>query len=262
VHASLENRDLHRQALEKQRIEQDLVVAATIQQRILPATLPTIPGYDIAGVNIPSKSVGGDYYDAIPLPNGMVLLVVADVAGKGVPAALLVSSLHAYLSAYLETGVAVVELAKRLNRVIYNASTDDKYITAFFALLSPETGEVEAVNAGHNPAYLATAAGEVRELAAGGIALGMLDMDFPFQSEKFVLQKGDRLLLYTDGIPEATDDMMELFELGHPLREYFVRNGGEGAGEFLRHLIEEIRSFTGDAPQSDDITALYLVRTS
>jgi phosphoserine phosphatase RsbU/P len=260
VHASLENRYLHRQALEKQRMEQDLAVAASIQQRILPASLPALEGYDIAGVNIPSKSVGGDYYDCIPLSNGKYALVIADVAGKGIPAALLVSSLHAYLQAYLEGTMPLVELVRRLNRVIYTASTDDKFITAFVAILTPETGEVESVNAGHNPAYWLKSDNSIHELNVGGIALGMLDIDFPFQSERFTIGKGERLLLYTDGIPEATNEHQVLYDTHVPLQQFILRVKPERAEKFIQELIVDIKNFTGNAPQSDDITALYLLR--
>lgn len=261
VHASLEIRYLHRQALEKQRMEQDLLVAASIQEKILPVSLPEVPGYDIAGINIPSKSVGGDYYDCIPLADGRCALVMADVAGKGIPAALLVSSLHAYLQAYLESGMPVVDLVRRLNQVIYNASTDDKFITAFVAILSPETGTIESVNAGHNPVYCMRADGGVQELNAGGIALGMLDLDFPYESEVTVIGAGEGVLLYTDGIPEAADETMRLYESHAPLKEYLLRHRDLTAQQFIAGLINDIRTFTGDAPQNDDITALYLVRS-
>jgi serine phosphatase RsbU (regulator of sigma subunit) len=260
VHASLENRYLHQQALEKQKIEQDMAVAASIQQRILPATLPAIAGYDIAGINIPSKSVGGDYYDCIPLPDGKYALIIADVAGKGVPAALLVSSLHAYVSAYLESTIPLVELAQRLNRVICHASTDDKFITAYIALLSPATGEIESLSAGHNPAYWLKSDNTVQELSVGGVALGMLDMDFPFQSEHFTMKEGERLLLYTDGITEATNEQNQLYDSDVPLQEFVMKHRPENAGQFIQDLVGDIKRFTGNAPQSDDITALYLLR--
>ncbi len=260
VHASLENRDLHLQSLEKQKIERDIAVAASIQQRILPVSLPAIEGYDIAGINIPTKLVGGDYYDCIRLPDGKYMLVIADVAGKGVPAALLVSSLHAYLTAYLESTVPLEELAGRLNTVICRASTDDKFITAFFAVLSPGSGELQALNAGHNPAYLVRNDNSVRELNTGGIALGMLDVAFPFQSEHLMIERGERLLLYTDGITEATNAQAEMYDQHSPLRKFVADCRNDGANQFIRDLITDIKKFTGEAPQSDDITALYLLR--
>jgi sigma-B regulation protein RsbU (phosphoserine phosphatase) len=260
VHASLENRYLHKQALEKQKIEQDIEVAASIQQKILPDALPSIEGYDVFGINIPSKSVGGDYYDCIPLKDGRYALVIADVAGKGVPAALLVSSLHAYLSAYLEGGFTLTELVHRLNKVIHNASTDDKFITAFIALLTPKTGDIESTSAGHNEIYLLKNDGSIQDLKAGGLPLGMVDLDLPYESEKARVEPGERLLLYTDGVPEATDEQNRLFESAVPLREFVEHNRPERAERFIQELIEKIKRFTGSAPQSDDITALYLLR--
>jgi serine phosphatase RsbU (regulator of sigma subunit) len=261
VHASLENRYLHEQALEKQKFEQDMAVAASIQQRILPTSLPSITGYDIAGINIPSKSVGGDYYDCIPLSSGRYALVIADVTGKGVPAALLVSSLHAYLSVYLESGIPLSELAQKLNKVIYRATTDDKFITAFIAVLSPDRGELEMLNAGHNPAYLWRTTNTVQEFSAAGLPLGMVDMDFSYQSERVTIEKGERFLLYTDGITEASDEKEEFYDVHSPLRDFVLHHKPDRAEAFIAELISDIKKFTGSAPQSDDITALYLHRS-
>ncbi len=260
VHASLENRFLHAQSLEKQRIEQDIAVAASIQQRILPATLPQVEGYDLAGINIPSKSVGGDYYDCIPLPDGRYALVVADVSGKGVPAALLVSSLHAYLSAYLESPISLEDLSRRLNRVIWSASTDDKFITAFLALLTPSTGEIISVNAGHTPGYLLRKSGAVQELTSGGLPFGMLELDLPYASETVILEPGDRLLLYTDGVTEAMNEAGELYDAVKSFKDFFAMRSPETAQQFIAELISDMKTFMGRAPQNDDITAMYVLR--
>jgi serine phosphatase RsbU (regulator of sigma subunit) len=261
VHASLENRSLLQQALDKEKMERDLALAASIQQLIIPKSLPAVKGYDIAGVNIPTKSVGGDYYDCIPLPDGRYALIVADVAGKGIPAALLVSSLHAYLQAYLASGsISLVELSRRLNKAICQSSPDDMFITAFIAMLSPATGEVEAVNLGHNTVYHLKSDGNIGELSDGGLALGMLDIDFPYQTQKVSIGKGDRLLLYSDGIPEAMGPNDQLFESVLPLAAYLSKHRPDRAEEFINDLLHEIRVFTADTPQSDDITALYLLR--
>lgn len=260
VQASLENRFLLEQSLEKERIEHEMSVAASIQRRIIPVNLPTIDGYDIAGINIPSKSVGGDYYDCIHLPDGRYAIVIADVAGKGTPAALLVSSLHAYLAAYLESSIQLTDLARRLNRVIARASTDDKFITAFFALLNPWTGEIESVNAGHNPSYVMRNDGSLHELKVGGIPLGMLDIDLPYETEKTTLEKGERILFYTDGITEAANEENNFYDDARPLSKFFLTYKAETAERFVVELIADIKRYTGSAPQSDDITALYLHR--
>jgi sigma-B regulation protein RsbU (phosphoserine phosphatase) len=260
VHASLENRFLLEKELENQRFEQDMTVAASIQKKIIPVKLPDIDGYDVAGINIPSRSVGGDYYDCIPLADGSFALVIADVAGKGVPAALLVSSLHAYLSAYLEGTLPLSQLAQRLNKVIWRASTDDKFITAFIGILKPETGEFEMLNAGHNPTYLLRGNGTVEEFGAAGLPLGMLDIDFPYQSERITIGKGERLFLYTDGITEAVNEREEFYDNEKPLRDFFLQHQTPRSDAFIIELISDIKKFTASAPQSDDITALYVRR--
>jgi serine phosphatase RsbU (regulator of sigma subunit) len=260
VQAAMENRYLHRQELEKQSIERDLAVAASIQQKILPVALPAIPGYDLAGINIPSKSIGGDYYDCIPMADGRYAVVIADVAGKGISAALLVSGLHSYLSAYLEQYSSLPRLADQLNRAIFHDSTDDKFATALIVILDPRTGAMECLNAGHNPAYLLGRSGTVREFAAGGLPLGMLNMGLQYQSTNAVMNSGDSLFLYTDGVTEAANPKNEMFETGHPPADYLASHFPLSAHKFVDGLIGDIRKFTGPAPQADDITILFIRR--
>ncbi|MBN2426133.1 MAG: PP2C family protein-serine/threonine phosphatase [Calditrichaceae bacterium] len=262
VNVTLENHFLHEQTLEKQKIEQDISVAAAIQKQIIPDSLPDISGYDIAGVNIPTKFVGGDYYDCILLKDKRYALIVADVSGKGIPAALLVSSLHASLSAYLDAGIDLISMAKKLNMIIYNASTIDKYITFFIALLNPQTGELESLNAGHNQIYLLKAGKKIIELKTGGVPFGMMGIEFPYQTEKNLIESGDRLLLYTDGVTEAMNARETQFEDVFPLDKYLTDKSKADitAKDFIDRLIIDIKDFTGDTPQSDDITALYLIR--
>ncbi|MEO8169048.1 MAG: PP2C family protein-serine/threonine phosphatase, partial [bacterium] len=262
VQASLENQHLQKQEIERQKIERDIAVAAAIQKRILPASLPTIEGYEAFGINIPTKFVGGDYYDCIPLGNGKFALVVADVSGKGVPAALLVSSMNAYLSAYLESTMTLVELAQKMNRAICNSSTDDKFITAFFGILTPQTGELECLSAGHNPVYWLKNDNTVEELNAGGLALGMMDIDFPYQTDRIVIGKGERILLYTDGVTEAVNERNELYDSFMPLKQFIQKTQSPTAEHFIQELIADIRRFCGNASQADDITAMFLRRIS
>jgi sigma-B regulation protein RsbU (phosphoserine phosphatase) len=262
VEAALENHYLYAETLEKQRIEQDIAVAAEIQQKILPLALPKIPGYDLAGVNVPSKSVGGDYYDCLPLADGRYALVIADVAGKGIPASLLVSSLQALLSAYLDALPPLPELNVKLNRAIHKASTEDKYITFFIAILDPASGQLESYNAGHNPIYLHRANGDWQELAEGGIPVGMMAMDFPGQSESTILAPGDRLLLYTDGVTEAMNAAEEEYDDIVGLKGFFTGTPASTATAFIDSLVADIRDFTGDVAQSDDITAMLLMRNA
>jgi len=260
THVALENNFLHKEALEKQKIDQDISVAATIQQRILPEKLPEIDGYEIAGINIPTLFVGGDYYDCIALPDNKYALVIADVSGKGVPASLLVSSLHASLTAYLESGIPLSELAGRLNKVIYNASTEDKYITFYTGILDTKNHTLESLNAGHNPPYLHHQNGKIQELKTGGIPFGMMGLEFPYESEFINITPGQCLLLYTDGVTEAMNDKEEEYDDVYPLKSFLKEHIDKNAGMFINDLIRDIKEFTADTPQSDDITALYLRR--
>lgn len=259
VFSAIENDHLHKEAIEKENIQRELAVASSIQKKIIPEELPQIEGYGIAGINIPTKEVGGDYYDVIPMSDGRYALIMADVAGKGVPASLLVSTLNASLQAYLDMHVAPAELAVKINSIIYKASTLDKFITFFMAVLNPETGELDVINAGHNPSLLLKNDGSLQKIEAGGVAFGMFDMGLPFAGEKLTMKKGERLLLYTDGIPEAmTIDEEEYSD--ERMESFFMNNTPENAQTFINDIVNDVKTFTGGAPQSDDITALYMIR--
>ncbi len=260
VYAVVENEFRQKQELERQKIEQDIAVAASIQQRILPAELPRIQGYDIFGINIPTRAIGGDYYNCIPLNGRGYGLLMADVAGKGVPAALLVSSFHAYLHAYLDNVGSLVELAQRLNQAIFSASTAERYITAVVGILQPDRGELQMINAGHNPVYVLRADGTVEALSKGGIAFGMIDMDFPYEVDSVTLAPGDRVLLYTDGITEAMNAHGEQYDAHDALQSFLLAHRPSSSEAFVRGLLADVASFTGAAPQSDDMTAMYLMR--
>ncbi|RKY91327.1 MAG: hypothetical protein DRQ01_07880, partial [Ignavibacteriae bacterium] len=188
VNAAIENEFLHKEALVKERIEQEIHVAASIQQKVIPQELPEIPGYDVAGINIPSREVGGDYYDCIDLGNDRFALVMADVAGKGIAASLLVNTLNASLYAYLDNKTPLVEMTEKLNKIIYNASPTDKFITYFISVLNAKTGELDIVNAGHNPILLLKDDNTIHKIEAGGIGLGMFDMGIPYEGEKLSLK--------------------------------------------------------------------------
>ncbi len=259
VHSAVENKELHKEALENETIKKELSVASSIQKKIIPETLPQINDYELAGINIPSKEVGGDYYDCRILENGKVALIMADVAGKGVPAALLVSTLSASLHAYLETNRPLDELAVKLNKLIYESSPPDKFITCFISILDPTTGELDIINAGHNPSLCLRRGKELEKIEAGGVALGMFDMGLPYQSQKIKIEKGERILMYTDGIPEAMNEKEEEYS-DEKLEQFCLDNCFHSASDFINHLVADVRSFTKDTPQSDDITALYLIR--
>ncbi|MGB5287297.1 MAG: PP2C family protein-serine/threonine phosphatase, partial [Ignavibacteriaceae bacterium] len=238
VNASLENEYLLSQSLQKERIEKELALAASIQQKIIPENLPKIPGYELAGINIPSREVGGDYYDCFDLGVGKYALIMADVAGKGISAALLVSTLNAALHSYLEFNLPLIELANKLNKLIYKASPPDKYITFLIALLNSESGEIEIVNAGHNPALLLRKDGTLEQIEAGGIGLGMLDFGIPYTSTSITLNAVDKLFLYTDGIPEAMNENEEEYS-DEKMINFFKLNSAQPLDDFIKNIVED-----------------------
>ena len=257
VQTALENNFLLKESLEKERIEKELLLAASIQQRIIPDNLPLIEGYELAGKNIPSREVGGDYYDCINLGDGKYALIIADVAGKGIAAALLVNTLNAALYSYLEFSLPLTEMADRLNKLIYNSSPSDKFITFFIALLNSKTGELDIVNAGHNPILLLRKDGKLDKIDAGGIGLGMLDFGIPYQGEKLAMHPGDKLFLYTDGIPEAMNkDEVEYSD--ERMIDFFMKNAEKPASDFIDGIVADVGAHVNGEPQSDDITSLIL----
>jgi len=259
VNAAIENEFLHEQSLIKERIEQEINVAASIQQKVIPQELPEIPGYDLAGINIPSREVGGDYYDCIDLGDDRFALVMADVAGKGIAASLLVNTLNASLYAYLDNKTPLVEMTDKLNKIIYNASPSDKFITYFISVLNAKTGELDIVNAGHNPVLLLKDNNTLHKIEAGGVGLGMFDMGIPYEGEKLTLKPGERLFLFTDGIPEAMNESEEEYS-DERMEEFFLKNKTTTAKEYVDKIVMDVKSFAGNAEQSDDITLLYLIR--
>lgn len=258
---ALENADLHRQALEKERLEREIELASQIQRQILPQGAPQIPGFDLAGWYRPARHIGGDYYDFFPLPNpGCSALVVGDVSGKGVPAALLVSTLHSALRLLAERERVSPGMIARLNRHIVESSSANKFITLFFAELDAATGEVTFVNAGHNPGVVLRAGGAVEHLGAGGLPLGMLP-DAVFRVERLQLAPGDLLCLYSDGITEASSPDDEEYGLDR-LSTLLGAMAGRSLSDLVAAIDSAVVEFAADRPQGDDQTLVLLRRDS
>jgi sigma-B regulation protein RsbU (phosphoserine phosphatase) len=252
---AIDNARLYKEALEMERIGKELEVAASIQKMILPKEIPQPERFEITGFNVPSKQVGGDYYDAIPLPNGNIALVVADVSGKSVSAALLVSILQASLRAYLEDRFVLTKLVGKLNRIILNQSTAEKFITFFIAILDPRARTIRAVNAGHNPPLLVRD-GQLTKLKTGGVALGCIEFD-QYVSEDHQLQPGDTLVMFTDGVTEATTKSDKLYD-DDRLEKFVLANSNLSASDLIEAIYKDVETFVGNAEQSDDITLLIL----
>jgi sigma-B regulation protein RsbU (phosphoserine phosphatase) len=255
---ALENARLHLQALEKERLEREMHLAAEIQRQILPKGAPQVPGYQMVGWNRPARQVGGDYYDLFHLQGGRLGLVVGDVSGKGIPAALMVSTLHSALRLLFDQSAFGPSLLERLNRHILESSMPNKFITMLLLELSPESGALQYLNAGHNPGLLVRRDGTVEELAAGGLPLGLLPGSL-YQSRAVMLQPGDLVCVYSDGITEAESLAGEEFgapRLADHLREFQDRP----LQELLDSIHEATDRFSQGLPQGDDQTLVLLRR--
>lgn len=256
---------LHQQAeIARAKLESELALAARIQSALFPAELPAIPGYDLAARNRPARQCGGDYYDAIRFgpgaDEGRVLLCVADVSGKGLPASLVMSNMQATLRALLGREPSLPALAERASELLFGSTAPEKYVTAALVDLDPPTGGFRFVGAGHADTMLIRAGGEVVTLSSTGTPLGLMPPGLPFGQQELVLGRGDTLLLFSDGVPEAQNAADEEFGEGRLVD--CVRSGaGLGAVALIDHIMTAIDEFAGAAPQYDDITLLIVRRT-
>jgi sigma-B regulation protein RsbU (phosphoserine phosphatase) len=254
---SLENSRLFQEMLEKQRLEEEMAMARNIQNRLLPKTMPRIEPFEIDGLNVPSLHVGGDYFDIIRIDKNHVGITIADVSGKGMPAALLMSNLQASLQTLVHDNFPPDKLVSRINDVIYKNTDTEKYITFFFGKIDLQTLEMKYVNAGHNPPFLVHADGSSEELSEGGIILGMMpDVHFKIGLCRF--KPGDILMLYTDGVTETMTIDEEEYEEHRLLGFLQSRKPDESPARINQALIADLKSFAGKAPQIDDITLLTL----
>ena len=257
---ALDNAWHFRDTLAKKQIEKELEVAASIQLDLFPKQLPALAHTEMAARNRQAKQVGGDYYDVLPFSNGEDHLVcVADISGKGISAALLMSNIQATLRALLSHENSLATIARRTNDLLWASTPANKYATAFFLQYSPETGAGQFVNAGHTDTLLLRASGEVELLSTTGLPVGL----FPrreFDVAPIALQAGDTLLIYSDGASEANDLAQNEFGLDR-LTACLRESAAKPCAEILDDIIAAIDAFAGEAPQFDDITLLVLKRT-
>ncbi|MGA9117627.1 MAG: SpoIIE family protein phosphatase [Bacteroidota bacterium] len=254
---SLENARLFQEAIEKQKMEDELAIAREIQKGLLPRVLPVVGGLEVAAVNISSRQVGGDYYDAIEAPGGKCVFAVGDVSGKGTPASLLMANLQAAIRALVPLDLPLGELTARANDLVCRNTGSDRFITFFWLVMHPPTRSLRYVNAGHNYPMLLRRDGSLERLSRGGMILGVLPSAGPYEEGCTQLDSGDVLVLFTDGVSEAFDP--EGREYGEERLQAVVRaRASDPAGAILDAVQEDIRNFTRGAPPSDDITLMVL----
>ena len=249
--------DLRRTTAEKERIEKELEIAKEIQQSILPESAPVLPGFDIAGFNLPAREVGGDFYDYIPVGEGRWGVEIADVSGKGVPAALFMALSRTLVRASASENPDPAGSILEANRYICMDSKTCMFVTLFYGILDTRKGTFTYVNAGHNPPLLFRAGSSTAELLRGkGIALGIFD-DIELELVELRLNAGDTVVFYTDGVTEATNERDE--EYGMERLTMLIPGLLDlGARDMIDAIVADVTAFAGNRPQFDDITLVVL----
>jgi sigma-B regulation protein RsbU (phosphoserine phosphatase) len=248
----------------KERIEGELGVARGIQSGVLPAAFPAFPDrleFGLYASMTPAREVGGDFYDFFMTDDSHVALIIADVSGKGVPAALFMMIVRTLLKKEVRSSDAPDEALERVNRALCESNGECMFVTAFICLYDTETGLLKYANAGHNPPLIVKSGGEARELEAPAGVVLALEESARYSSRETVLEPGDCILLYTDGVTEAFNGAGEPFtEARLAAAVDFPSSGEDRARAIIERVARELRKFTGAAEQSDDITMLTLAR--
>ena len=253
---SLENRRLFNEALEKQKMEEELEIARDIQKNLLPHSIPQYKKFDIAAFNISSKQVGGDFYDIIPLDDSSFCIAIADVSGKGVPAALLTANLQAFLKIICKHGMSLSEATELINDLVTDNTMDGKFITFFWGVLDQKDLTFNYVNAGHNPPLLIRNR-KIIKLDKGGIILGVMKTFTPYESPTISLEKDDIIILFTDGVTEAMDKNGNEFS-DERLEELTIKSSDQSVSEIIENIRISVTEFAAGTVQSDDITLMVV----
>jgi sigma-B regulation protein RsbU (phosphoserine phosphatase) len=258
---ALFNQAIHLAAGEKHAMDHDLLIAREIQKILLPSNAPDLPGYEISGLNLPARTLSGDYFDYLPVDDDHIGIAIADVSGKGVPASLIMAMCRSALRSQSRGDRSPASVLRAVNRQLYPDMKEDMFISMAYMVLNKHTGHALLARAGHDaPLLFRAASGTVESINPKGMAVGIdsggvfdrFCSDFPL-----TLDQGDLLLLYTDGLTETLDS--KGLEFGVPrLTAELLANASKGAGEALHRLATTVQSFAGNQPQHDDITLIAL----
>jgi phosphoserine phosphatase RsbU/P len=255
--SALETERLFKEEVEKKKLEKELELALEIQKNLLPKEIPVLENYQLTGVSIPSSHVGGDYFDFIKLDEDRLLIAIADVSGKGMPASLLMANVQAALRILAPLSLPLKEIILRINDIIYQNTTPDKFVTFFGGILYTKTGIFHYINAGHNPPLLFRTNEEIIKLKEGGLILGFMDKPFEYLEGEIELSYKDVLIFFTDGVTEALDK-----EKNEYTEQKFIEFSkgicGKPASNILEDILEDVRKHSEGVNQSDDITCIVL----
>ncbi len=254
----IENAKLFEEQLTKQRMEKEMQQAALIQRKLLPLSVPQIDGYEVAGFNDPCREVGGDYYDYLERGPGRLGLAIGDVSGKGMGAALLMATIRASFRAHVQANHGILALISALNEAVLQSANSNNFVSFFYGELDSPSGQLEYVNAGHNPPILLRASGQVERLKADGLILGVFS-GARYAQSRVTLERGDLLVAYSDGVTEMQNQPGEEFGEDR-LIGLLNANQDRTASEVQELICSAIRAFAGSEPQYDDVTLLVVHR--
>jgi serine phosphatase RsbU (regulator of sigma subunit) len=250
----VENARLYELERSLNRMQEELRVAAAIQDDLLPSEPPRVPGFDIAGRTVPAQMVGGDYFDFIPVDDERLALCIGDVSGKGLPAAMLMANVQATLRGQTNPSVSARECIERANRLLHVSTSADKFVTLFYGILDVERSLLRYCNAGHDNPILLKRTGEIKRLETGGVVLSILET-FPYEEEIVRLDRGDMLVMYSDGVAEAVNGNNEFFGEAK-LIDVLRAQRGRSAEGVIDAIVGAVAEHTGVVPQADDITVV------
>lgn len=258
---SIENSILFKESIEKKILENELNIAREIQLALLPKKIPQTEEYKIYAVNNPAMQVGGDYFDIVKLNDESIALAIADVSGKGTPAALLMSNLQSAVRSYLkiyDENFNLSEITSRINNLIFECTAPEKFITFFWGILNTKENKFCYINAGHNPGYLINEI-DVKELNEGGLIIGIRDSDVKYDTGCVDMKKSDLIVLYTDGITEAKNAKEEEYGTER-LLNCIKNNLGNKPDGIVNAILKDVQSFSEGTEQYDDQTIIVIKR--
>jgi sigma-B regulation protein RsbU (phosphoserine phosphatase) len=259
--AKISNNILLEEKRAKEILEAELAVASQIQKQLLPRSIPVIENYALQAYQSQCKQVGGDLYDISELERGRILILLADVSGKGIGAALLASNiLAAFRALYNSSEFNILETTRGISEQLLDFSRPGDFATLFIGILDPQSNSMRYINAGHNPPLIIRHGGNPEYLDASGIPIGMMDLD-TWKEESIKINPGDFILIFSDGIPEAMNRGGDQFG-DERLEKYVLDNCDKTPGKLLKSLMTEIDNFIEDYSRSDDITAIALRRNT
>jgi len=253
---AVERARLTRELLDRRRLEKELAIAREIQASFLPDVAPIIPGFDLAGTTIPHDEVGGDYYDFIPISDTRIGIAIADVSGKGIPAALIMAGFRMSLLAEIRNEFAIRAVMRKVNGLLHESTDRGKFVTAFYGVLDHKNHVLSFTNAGHNPPILFRRDGRIEYLQEGGVALGVL-AEAQYEDRPIAILPGDVLVTYTDGVSESESPSGEHFGQQR-IERVVTANMSRTAAEIIEALVAAARDWAGERGQSDDVTLLVL----